>query len=184
MLLVIRENIMRHPISKITKMVRNLASEAYEELFDTRPGFMTMRADYEDGHGLGCFRSVILREGVAIKLVRSDRYIDMNRAEWDMWLKLPPSLRVITAKPLCISNCGRVMAVELVPQTLAQDYYANNRDHYETDLREFNSDLRVLLQDSGLFDETQIRHLMMDNHANNVGVRENGELCWIDYAGA
>jgi hypothetical protein len=167
---------MRHSTPKISKMIRDLARDAY-----CKEGHL--KKEYRDRHGLGMFRSVLLREGVAIKFARSDRYIEMNRGEWGSWMRMPKVLRELSAKPLCISSCGRVMAVELIPETLSQ-HGDKHGDPYHMRLRDFNKKLKELLENSGIFTTWEIGALMSDNHANNIGVRENGELCWIDYAGA
>jgi len=159
----------------MTKKIRDLARDAYDQY-----GFL--RKEYKDGHGNGSFRSVTLADGVAIKFARSGKYTVHNRVEWDAWHKFPKSIQCISAKPFCISTCSRVMAVELIPQTLNDAYSNGDRGYYASDLSAFNESLRELLEDNG-FSEGEVSALMVDNHANNVGVRDNGDLCWIDYAG-
>ena len=162
-----------HATPKMSKKIRDLAKDAYEG--------DSLRSAYRGRSG--SFRSVIVKDGIAIKFAFTEEYAAHNRTEWNAWRKLPESVRRITAKPFCISSCGRVMAVELVPQTLYDEYKKGYRDNYSCDLDEFNDHLKNLLGDSGLFSQEEIRSLMTDNHANNVGVRDNGDLCWIDYAG-
>lgn len=155
---------------KMSKKIRDLAAKAYDDYGQLRRNFTPKTS--------GSFRAVLVEDGVAIKFALTDSEAAHNRAEWDAWRSFPASVQRITAKPFCISACGRVMAVEAVETTLAKD---PNRDYYCTDLDEFNSNLKSLLQDGG-FDEDQIQYLLSDNHANNIGVREDGDLCWIDYA--
>lgn len=165
---------MRHPISKLTKRIRDLALTAYKD------GYLRHEfSDVESAHG--AFRSVLIEDDIAIKFARYDRYASHNRAEWATWHRMSESVQRITAKPLCISNCGRVLAVELVPMTLRQDYNNDNRPNLHMDLRHFNDNLKTLLEESG-FSSDEVRELVSDNHAGNVGIRENGDLCWIDYA--
>lgn len=166
---------MHHPIAKLTKIVRDLARTAYNE-----QGSLCYRFENsESAHG--SFRSVLIENGVAIKLARYDRYASHNKAEWETWHRMSESVQRITAKPLCISNCGRVLAMEAVPLTLRQDYNNENRPSYQIDLRHFNDTLKTLLEESG-FSSDEVRELIGDNHASNIGIRENGDLCWIDYA--
>lgn len=101
-----------------------------------------------------------------------------NRKEWDTYRKFPESVKAITAKPICISKCGRVMAIELVATTLSK----RKKQDPTLERQEFNARLKKLLTESGLFEVNEIRHLLSDNHVGNIGVRENGELVWIDYA--
>ncbi len=165
---------MRHPIAKLTKMVRDLANTAYVD--------GSLRHSFSDSEtACGAFRSVRIEEGIALKFARRDRYASHNKAEWDVWHKMSKSAQKVTAKPLCISNCGRILAMEAVPLTLRQDYNNENRPSFAIDLRHFNDILRTLLEESG-FSSDETRELIGDNHASNVGVRENGDLCWIDYA--
>ena len=70
------------------------------------------------------------------------------------------------------------MAVELIPETLRQ-----HNPNCSMQLLDFNKKLKNLLENSGLFTKWEIGTMTGDNHAANIGVRENGELCWIDYAG-
>lgn len=165
---------MRHPIAKLTKRIRDLANTAYEN--------GSLRHEFSDSeHACGASRSVRIEDGIAIKFARYDRYASHNKAEWATWHRMSESVQKITAKPLCISNCGRVLAVEMVPLTLRQDFNNNNRPNYLIDLLHFNDKLKALLEESG-FSGNEIRELLGDNHASNIGVRENGDLCWIDYA--
>lgn len=159
---------------KTSRKVRDYAQEAYED------GYLL--EEWEDDHGKGSFRSVIVEDDIAYKFARNDEYAYMNKAEWDAYHKFPASVKSITTKPLAISNCGRVMAIEAVEKTLYDTYRDDNNDDYTYEAREFNEKLRELLKDSGEFSDGEVAHLMSDNHENNIGVR-NGKLLWIDFAG-
>ncbi len=173
---------MRHTTPQISKMVRDLALESYRH-----DGYLHDDVEY-DKHG--AFRAVRVHDGFAIKFARNSNHAVQNRAEWKTYFKLPESVRAITAKPLCISACGRVMAIEAVTTTLRAAHRDDNRggrpaEWWETEdveLCEFNKKLIALLTKDGGFSDNEIESLVCDNHGNNIGVRENGELCWIDYA--
>lgn len=166
------ENTM-HATLKLTKRINEIAKVAYD-----KHGYINHGYD-EHQTASGCFRVVFIENGVAIKLVRQGSYANYNRAEWDTYRKLPASVKAITAKPICISACSRVMAIELVATTLGKRKTVDPT----RERAEFNARLKKLLLESGLFPIREINELLSDNHANNIGVRENGELVWIDYAG-
>lgn len=152
--------------SKITKRVRELAATSYDE--DGRCKI------HSPTHG--CYRTVIVENGVAYKFANWDRYAKHNRTEWNLYYRVSPSMRRMMAKPLAISSCGRVIAMELVPTTVAR---SDKHDYRDGD--RFNTRLRDFLAAEG-FSPGDIAALTSDNHNNNIGVREDGELCWIDYA--
>lgn len=158
---------------KLTKRINEIAKAAYDARGDVNDGY--------DAHEIahGAFRVVFIENGVAIKLARNTDYGYMNRREWDNYRKFSAGVKAITAKPICISACGCVMAIELVPMTLW-----NSRNHRiaERDCNEFNQKLKNMLKMSGVFTAREIDQLVRDNHENNIGVRENGDLIWIDYA--
>jgi len=173
---------MRHTTPQISKMVRDLALESYGD-----NGYLHDHVEY-DVHG--AFRAVRVFDGFAIKFARASYQAVQNRAEWDTYRKFPESVKTVAAKPICISKCGRVMAIEAVTTTLRAAHRDDNRgggqpewwETEQTELCEFNEKLLALLTRDGGFSDDEIRTLMCDNHGNNIGVRENGELCWIDYA--
>jgi hypothetical protein len=172
---------MRHPIAKITKRVRELANTAYDAdgcLLD----------EFQELNLGGCYRKVKIEDNVAYKLayMGCDEH---NRHEWNLWEKLPISVRGITAKPLAISNCSNVLAMEYISGGTLRKSYEHLMDidgQYPDKLHEardaFNAKLSDLLQQSGKFSTNQIKWMLNDNHASNIAVRANGELCWIDYA--
>jgi hypothetical protein len=151
--------------SKITKRVRELAATSYDA---------NGRCN-RNSRIYGCYREVIVENGVAYKLARHDHYADHNRTEWNLYHRVSPSMRAMMAKPLAISSCGRVLAMEVIPSTVARS------DRSPIEGSRFNDRLRKLLKAEG-FGANEIADLLSDNHNNNIGVRENGELCWLDYA--
>lgn len=164
-----------HATPKITKRVKELAKDAFD-------AHGMVKSEYVDYGKTGCYRSVYVENGIAYKLSREDDAIHTNRQEWETWQTLPESVRKVTAKPLAISNCGRVIAFECIPETVSQ--WGERTDNFYTwrdDLRAFNRNLKRLLEENG-FSRDEIMALLDDNHGNNVGVRENGDLVWIDFA--
>lgn len=159
---------------KLTKRINEIAKAAYDNYGYINNGYDKYQT------ASGCFRIVFIENGVAIKLARSSDYAMMNRREWDTYRKFPANVQTITAKPICISACSRVMAIELVATTLGKRKTAHDP---APERAEFNARLKKLLLESGLFPMREINGLLSDNHLNNIGVRENGELVWIDYAG-
>lgn len=159
---------------KITKRIRDLAHEFYDS--NDRWGDL-LTGKFGPDRSSGSYRMVIVEDGIAIKFALNNAYAAHNRAEWDLWRSFPKSVQEITTKPFCISKCGRVMAMELVSTTVAK-----SDDHVEADGDKFNDRLKLLLKESGMFSAYEIRGLTTDNHNNNIGVRENGDLCWIDFA--
>lgn len=133
--------------------------------------------------GGGCSRSVYQFEfegkTIAIKFALNQDCKAQNRREWKLYHMLPKNVQDMMAKPLAISTCGRLIAFEFIPETIARsDKYAGNYLHV---LDTFNSELRIQLE--SFFDNPkQTRWVMTDNHANNIGVKENGDKVWIDYA--
>ncbi len=133
------------------------------------------------GESRVCIKMEIEGRIYAVKFARSEGYERRhNLHEWRLYRDMPKNIRAIMAEPFAISTCGRVMAFELVPQTLQQSHCG---DYYESldDAGEFNNDLNTSLEVLG-FNEDEIWELTHDNHPNNLGVRENGNLVWIDYA--
>jgi hypothetical protein len=165
---------MQHATAKLTKLVRNLATDAY----DYR-GYL--KSGYDDNRGRGSFRACIFRDGVAIKLTRRESGVDMNRREWELFARLPDSVKSLTAKPLAISLCGRVMAIEMISGGTLSDWEIETGCSPTGRLQKFNKKLEDLLAING-FDDVEIESLIIDNHENNVAIRDNGELCWIDFA--
>lgn len=141
----------------------------------------------------GSFRSVVLdhKNGVVFKLSQHPRYED-NQREWDLYFKVSPEVQATMAKPLAISSCGKVLAMELIPDTVYSRFYPREelspgialqkRTEMSNMLKTFDTDLGAALRRSRV-PEKKIRFLLEDNHAANVGVREDGTLVWIDYAG-
>lgn len=152
--------------SKITKRVRELAATSYDEY-----GRCKLQSET-----FGCYRRVIVENGVAYKLANDKEYAGHNRTEWNLYYRLSPSARNLMAKPLAISSCGLVMAIELIPTTVARSPHHTYRDG---DI--FNRHLRDILSAEGLA-PAYVQELIADNHNNNIGVRASGELCWIDWA--
>ncbi len=153
----------------MSKKIRNLAAKAYDEDGCLRGRYAPKLR--------GSYRAVKIEDDFAIKFAWNDSFAAHNRVEWDAWRSFPKSVQAISAKPFCISSCGRVMAVELVATTVDR-----RGGEFWEELSQFNQNLKDLLKASG-FEDEQIRSLMVDNHGGNVGVRDNGDLCWIDYAG-
>lgn len=164
------------PTSKITARVRELARDCYDE-----DGYCTY---WEDNAPEGCYRRVIVdhEAGVVYKLARYSGYETCNRFEWDLYNEMSPSVQAMMAKPLAISSCGRVLAMELADK--GSLYKAWDRGAWTGDFniahREFNDLLRETLLAVGV-DENRVSDIMCDNHGNNIGVRANDSLCWIDY---
>jgi len=175
---------MRHVVKKTTKRVRELASTAFCEegyLLDT----MLRHTKAE-----GCSRSILIEGNVVYKLAQGPSDGNHNWSEWSLWNKLPENVRAITAKPLAISKCNMVIAMEYISGGTLRKSYEDRMDadgYYPTDLEKdknaFNQKLRDLLEKSEKFSKHEIAVMMSDNHASNIAVRANGELCWIDYAG-
>ena len=78
---------MRHSTPALSKTIRDLARKAYKENGYLRPEYMDRRPSP------GVYRSVLLRNGIAIKFSRNDHYASMNREEWASWLRMPEVLR-------------------------------------------------------------------------------------------
>lgn len=164
-----------HATPKVTRKVQKLAAESYET--DDIGRIRVKRSIIRD-NPYGCYRVVIVEDNVAYKLIRNPDEVAVNRFEWRFWYSLPAGLRRLTAKPLAISNCGKVVAFEYVPEILASAGYK-----WEEEKRiqsSFNSKLCALLRDNG-FSDHEIELLTLDNHCGNIGVRPNGELVWLDF---
>lgn len=97
-----------------------------------------------------------------------------NRRERRAWRTASEEVRAMMAEVYSISTCGRVLAMELVPDTLS------TADRWN-ECRDWNQDLRNALEASG-FTPNEVSCKIVDNHPDNIGVRENGEVVWIDYA--
>ena len=142
---------------------------------------------YRNGHdqeiGSGHSRVVILQEfngiQIAIKFVFNKR-IDGNLKEWRAWHVMPESVRKMTAQPYAISQCGRVIAFEYIPQT-AREFFSDSPPMNQR-ITEFNKELKRGLFQKMACDEDKIDHLLRDNKPDNIGVRPDGSLVWIDFA--
>lgn len=114
-------------------------------------------------------------ETYAIKFVYRESYSPDNRYEARAWRIASKGTRTLMAEVYGTSTCGRVLAMEKVPQTLRQA--GSPFDVY----RKWTRDLRNALQKDG-WNDVETADRMVDNHFNNIGVRENGDIVWIDYA--
>lgn len=123
----------------------------------------------------GCSRAMITRNGVAYKLSLSEYNIRTNRKEYMSYWTFPASVRALCTQPYYISKCGKVIAYELVPET-----FYRSKEWDNDKLEDFNTKLESLLAASGM-SKHDAQRVVADNHGNNVGVRENGELVWLDF---
>lgn len=116
---------------------------------------------------------------IAVKFVWDNLWIDNNRREFRYYRNMPKPVQDLMAEVLGISTCGRVIAFELVPHTLLSSprYRGNTARHG----RGWNQKLKDILKAHG-FSWDEVYNLTSDNHYNNIGVRENGDIVWIDYA--
>ena len=116
---------------------------------------------------------------VAIKFMYNS-HTDDNLKEWRAWQIMPEDVRKMTAQPYAISRCGRVIAFEYIPQT-AREFFGDNPP-MDQRITEFNKELRRgLFQKMGC-DSGKIDQLLSDNRPDNIGVRSDGSLVWIDFA--
>lgn len=169
-----------HATPKTQQRVSGLAESAYDEDGELREIFRNRNRQGE-------YRTVIIEGGMAIKFARHSEHATHNQREWDYYWRFPENVQQLVAKPYAISDCGCVMAVELVPKTLADvfDQFCGMTDRLlkrSNVERAFNLQLKTLLTESGLFDRDEVSILMSDNHSRNIGQRPNGEWVWIDYA--
>ena len=133
--------------------------------------------------GEGADRVVFLMEfegrEIAIKFVFQNTYARTNRFESRQYREMPQPVRDLMAEVFAISTCGRVIAFELLPYTLA-----GSPDHTGETYRigaDWNNNLKNVLSAHG-FSKEEVYNLVADNHLNNLGVRENGDIVWLDYA--
>ncbi len=160
-------------ISEVSATAEFLAQTAYNRTI--------LKDEYsewgENRHGVkaGCSRAMIKRNGVAYKLALSDYNVRINRKEYMSYWTFPASVRALCTQPYYISKCNKVIAYELMSET-----FYRSKGFSSDKLDEFNDKLRDLLMASGM-DKNDARYAVADNHGNNVGVRENGELAWLDF---
>lgn len=159
----------------IREKVEHLASVAF-----TSTGRVLEK--YQTPGYRGCSRTVLIdrEHGVAYKLMMGGlrSTANDNWREWRLWRKLPPEARLITAEALAISKCGKVLAMELMGETLNKS--CDDPDEMDRIRKEFNAYLKLCLAER--FTEAQIEDMMEDNHSANMAYREDGSLAWIDYA--
>lgn len=102
------------------------------------------------------------------------RHNHHNRRESRAWKTASKEVRAMMAEVYNLSTCGRVLAMELVPETLEDSGRRN-------ECNDWNRELLDALEASGFtFGEASSK--IADNHSGNIGVRANGEVVWIDYA--
>lgn len=111
----------------------------------------------------------------AVKFVHNECYSRDNRREARAWRVASKDTRTLMAEVYGTSTCGRVLAMELVPQTLRQA--GSPFGVYD----KWTIALRNALEKDG-WDYNETGERMIDNHFSNIGVRENGDVVWIDYA--
>ncbi len=166
-------------VMKVTQAIRDkvehLASVAFTSTNRILEKYQT------PGH-MGCSRSVLIdrEHGVAYKLEMRGKHSTPgdNWKEWRLWRKLPLEAKLITAEVLTISKCGKVLAMELVGETLNKS--CDDMDEMDRIREEFNAYLKLCLLER--FTEAQIEDMTEDNHSANLAYREDGSLAWIDYA--
>ncbi len=131
----------------------------------------------------GCSRTVVIdkTERVVYKLALRGHGAQDNRTEWRIWKTLPPSAQLITAQPLDISECGMVLAMEFIGETLARSDDKLMIKEINFIRKDFNAYLSLCLLES--FTKQQAEDMMVDNHTDNMAYREDGSLAWIDYGG-
>ncbi len=171
---------MVNPTRNLTKLVAALASECYYENGDLR------RDTLGTTLGSGLFRTVIERLGFALKFAHNSSDVEYNQSEWKLYYSTSDDVRNVMAKPVAISGCGRVLAMELVDTTVSKSTSGADVDFdeylaAEKRVDKFNARLVNMLEETGMtrFDACV---LCSDNHTNNIGIK-NGRLLWIDYAG-
>jgi hypothetical protein len=145
-------------------------------------GLLRKYRQHDKKIGSGASRVVILQEfnniKVAIKFVFNS-HVDDNLKEWRAWQTMSEDVREMTAQPYAISQCSRVIAFEYIPQTAREFLGDPTMDQRVID---FNNQLRQrLLQKMGC-DLDKVNHLLRDNKPDNIGVRPDGSLVWIDFA--
>lgn len=111
----------------------------------------------------GCSRSVFLIDEYAFKVVHSDGYTYNNRAEWDFYATTTDDMRALLAKPLYITECGRVLVMEQLDRANARgtipaydNLCATQKLHYK-----------------GV--------ILSDMHDGNFGVNKDGKVLLLDY---
>lgn len=118
---------------------------------------------------------MILRDGIAYKMALNTDQIANNRHEYMSFWQFPQSVRDLTTTPYYISKCGRVIAYEYVPTMLWDD-----RPRHDAEMTEFNNKLRELLKAGGM-SHGDADDITGDNHGNNVGIRADDSLVWLDF---
>lgn len=135
--------------------------------------------------GDGCSRIVYRMEfegrEIAVKFANNDDYARNNRREYRNYRDMPQAVRDLMAEVFEISTCGRVIAFELIPYTLYDS--PDHEDDYANHGIKWNENLRKVLEAHG-FSGSEVSQLTYDNHNKNIGVRENGDIVWLDYATA
>ncbi len=136
--------------------------------------FPTLGIGYEN---TGVYRAVAIQNNIAYKILKDLNY-PHNRWEWDLYQKVSDAVRAMMAKPLHISTCGRVMAMEGMVKILRED--ANGALFSYPPLVAFNTKLKLQLEKC--YGRDKVSRLISDNHAGNVGIGFDGVVKWIDYA--
>lgn len=124
----------------------------------------------------GCYRSVWLFDDWVIKFARQN---PDNRHEWDVYRDMPKEVRELMAAPLAISDDSRVLIMERMGKTLAQE--THDFDTRERLACEFNKTLREALTTYAGFSPYECDIITGDNHNNNIAFDKTGNLRWIDY---
>jgi hypothetical protein len=129
----------------------------------------------------GSYRSVYMSGSVVFKAVTRPSCQD-NQREWKFYSESSDELKAMCVKPLYISENGRVIVMQRVVSTLLDDskWYCDSNDRDDA-LETFNTIIGDMVRDE--HDEHAAWQALNDNHGDNVGVTETGELLWIDYAG-
>ena len=135
-------------------------------------------SEYDD-LGSGSTRKVVAIEHdgkvYAVKFAYWQKANRYNRREARTWRTFREVTRRLLAEVHAISTCGRVLAMELIPQTLND----TNRRHETCD---WNRNLRSQLENGEAMTYDEAANMISDNASFNIGVRANGEIVWIDYA--
>lgn len=177
------------------KALNEFLTHDVPDAYDRRGRLLDKYRIHDKKIGSGSSRVVIMQEfggiKIAIKMAYNNHMRD-NLKEWDVWQAMPESVRDITAKPYAISKCNRAIAFEYIPQTVRECFgdpiekyidvgkWERSRIRYPH-IVDFNNRLKQLLKEAG-YTSSQIRNLLRDNTPDNIGVRFDGSLVWIDFA--
>jgi len=149
----------------IEQIANRLANTVYND-----DGHIKIHWPYSQWRRRGLYRYVLIKNKVAYKISRFVKE-DHNIREWRFYFNAPEELRPLLAKPLYITPCHGVMAMEYIPILLE----SCEVDHLEAANHKIRSILRHY------YDHDQVWMLTSDNHGRNLGMVD-GQYKWIDYA--